>query len=411
MFNPLPVVRAEWRRSRAGSLAVVLLVAVAVAVGVAVSAQERALRDGSGRAADAFDLVVGAPGSETQLVLSTVYLQPASLDLVPGAVLAELTAHESVALAAPLAFGDSWRGHPVVGTIPAFLDHLAPLAEGRAFGSVWEAVVGHDVALTPGDDFTPAHGAVAIAGEDHRHEGVSYAVVGRLAPLGTPWDAAILVPVEAVWLVHALPPGHPTVDADGAPIDESALPLGPPWDADSLPGVPAIVVEPASFAAAYALRSRYRAAETMAVFPGEVLVQLYALLGDVRDVLATVSLLTQALVVAAILLAVLATLAARRRLVGVLRALGAAPLYVFAAVWLNVSLLIATGAALGLGLGWAAAYALSTVFSDRTGVALPVALGLPELGLAAGLGAVGLILATIPAALLYRQPIAAALRS
>jgi putative ABC transport system permease protein len=44
MLNPLPVVLADIRRSRAGFLAVVGLIAVAVALGVAVSAQERALR-------------------------------------------------------------------------------------------------------------------------------------------------------------------------------------------------------------------------------------------------------------------------------------------------------------------------------------------------------------------------------
>jgi len=78
-MNPLPVVLADLRRSRAGALAVASLIAVAVALGVAVSSQERALRAGSARAADPFDLLIGARGSATQLVLTTVYLQPALL--------------------------------------------------------------------------------------------------------------------------------------------------------------------------------------------------------------------------------------------------------------------------------------------------------------------------------------------
>ena len=45
----------------------------------------------------------------------------------------------------------------------------------------------------------------------------------------------------------------------------------------SLPACPAIVVEPASFAAAYQLRQQYRTRDgTTAVFPAEVLVQLYS---------------------------------------------------------------------------------------------------------------------------------------
>ncbi len=52
--------------------------------------RRRALRIGSARAAGPFDLVIGAPGSETQLVLSSMFLQAAPLSLMPGSVLAAL---------------------------------------------------------------------------------------------------------------------------------------------------------------------------------------------------------------------------------------------------------------------------------------------------------------------------------
>ena len=83
-MNPLPLVLAELRHNRAAVLAVAVLIALAVSLGVAVSAQERALRKSSAAAAEPFDIVVGMPGSQTQLVLTTVYLQPAALELVPG---------------------------------------------------------------------------------------------------------------------------------------------------------------------------------------------------------------------------------------------------------------------------------------------------------------------------------------
>lgn len=84
------------RRLWAGSLVVVLLVALATALGVCVVLQERALRLGSARAADKFDLVIGAGGSETQLVLSSVFLQPSPLPLMPGEVLGKLAADPRV---------------------------------------------------------------------------------------------------------------------------------------------------------------------------------------------------------------------------------------------------------------------------------------------------------------------------
>jgi len=64
MINPFPVVSADFRKSLPGILAVIVLIAFAVALGVAVSTQERALRKGSASAADPFDLIVGAPGSQ-----------------------------------------------------------------------------------------------------------------------------------------------------------------------------------------------------------------------------------------------------------------------------------------------------------------------------------------------------------
>jgi putative ABC transport system permease protein len=419
MMNPWPIVAADLRRSKAGALAVVLLVAVAVALGVAVSAQERALRQGSARAADAFDLVIGAPGSETQLVLSTVYLQPAAITLIDGRHLDELARNPDVAWAAPLGFGDNYVGHPIVGTVADFVTQGGRLApnEGRLFQRIDEVVIGANVGLAVGDTFVPVHGQVAT-GEDEEHGAFPYTVVGRMPRQGNPWDRAIMATIEAVWWVHSLPLGHALDEASVWPAghgdepDLGAIPVGPPWDAAELPGVPAIVVKPASFAAAYQLRQQYRSNEaTMAVFPAEVLVQLYRILGDVRDLLAVISVLTQVLVIAAVLLAVLATLAARRRLLAVLRALGASRGFVFATVWLGVVLMLTVGAMLGLGLGYAGAFVLARVVEARTSIALPVTLTPQELVLVAAIVVIALGLAAIPAALGYRSSVATALRA
>ena len=93
----LRFIAADLRRHWIGVAAVALLIALATALGVAVTLSERALRLGSAQAADAFDLVIGAPGSETQLVLSSVFLQAAPLSLMPGDVLSGLIRDKRVA--------------------------------------------------------------------------------------------------------------------------------------------------------------------------------------------------------------------------------------------------------------------------------------------------------------------------
>jgi putative ABC transport system permease protein len=420
-MNPLPLVLGEIRNGLGSFLAVTLLIALAVALGVAVSAQERALRRGSAAAAAPFDLVVGAPGSPTQLVLTTVYLQPAALELVPGSVLRRLQDDPGIAYAAPIAFGDFYRGSPIVGTTVDFLTAggTRKLAAGSAFARVHEAVVGAAVALTPGDSFEPVHGvAEEPGGDEHVHHGSHYVVTGRMPRLGTAWDHAILVPIEAMWRVHALPSGHaeaspPGADHDGEDHDEdaadAAIRIGPPWGGP-VPGTPAILVKPKTVADAYRLRAAYRGGGTTALFPAEVLVQLYATLGDARDVLAGIAVATQALVVAAVLLAVLAVLGARRQQVAVLRALGASRLFVFACVWLNVMAMIVAGAVLGLLLGWLGAVLLAHLLELRTGLAVAISLGTDELAMVGALPALGCLLAALPGIVGNREPVADGLR-
>jgi putative ABC transport system permease protein len=401
VINPLPVVRAELRRARLATAAAVALIAVAVALGVAVTAQERAVRQGSARAADPFDVVVGARGSATQLVLGTVYLRPEPLELLPGETLQRVQDERGVAWAAPLAFGDSHAGAPIVGTTSAFVERggAPALAAGRVFTGPGEAVVGADVALAVGAQLTPAHGEVG-GSSDGLHGGVEYRVVGVLARQDTPWDRAILVPIESVWRLHARPSGH-------APGDTR---VGPPWEKGPS-GASAIVVKAASIADAYRLRARFRTGETMAVFPAEVLVELHATLGDARDLLAVVALLTQGLVVAAVMLAVLATQVQRRRLFGVLRALGASRTYVVAVSWLHVSLILAAGGLLGALLGWQGAVTVSSVVHARTGLRVVPVLAGPEIRLVAWLVLGGAVAAILPAWQAQRRPVVSLLRS
>jgi putative ABC transport system permease protein len=405
--NPLPFLLGELKRARLAATVLVMVVAVTVALGIVVTLAERGLRVGSARAADPFDLVVGAKGSATQLVLTTVYLKPALLDLVPGSVLARLQADPGVAFAAPLALGDSYRGALIIGTSTDFVTDggRRPLADGRPFRTMNEVVVGADVPLRLGDTFSPAHGMAAAGqhlddADEHAHAGLTYVVVGRRPRAGSPWDRAILAPVEAVWGAHSLPTGH---------LPPSTA-IGPPWSPQDLPGVTAIVARPRSVADAYRLRARYRGADSMAVFPAEVLVELYATLGDIRDILTLLASATRILVLASVALAVFAAVEGRRRSLAVLRALGASRSYVFASVWLGMTALVAAGGILGLTLGLAGAAALARLLLQRTGLVLPVSLSAAELGVLVPIIGGGALAALVPASLGYRQSVGAGLR-
>lgn len=412
---------ADLRRFSGGALAVVILIALSVALSVAVTLQERAVRLGSARAAEKFDLLVGAPGSETQLALSSVFLQPAPLPLVSGQVLARLADDPRVVMAAPIGFGDSSFGHPIVGTTTALVATLSPaLAEGAIFARLGEAVVGADVPLSTGAEVKPMHGSVETGGETHTE--VVYRVTGRMAPTGTAWDRAILVPIRAVWNLHGMVGEHEEdhehhdadehgeehehehghVDAD-APLDEH-------FDAET-PGIPAILVKPKTIADAYRLRQEYRSETTLAVFPAEVLTRLYGTLGDARSLLMAIALATQGIVIAAILLVAIMHIGSRRRQIGALRALGAPMRSVVAIAWGELFLLFIVGIALGCGMGLAVAELVSARMTAATAVRLPVEFAREDWRLAAGFIVAAALVSLVPAIAALRLSPAAALRS
>jgi len=415
-MNPLPIVWASLRRNGFTSVLFVVVVALAVAFGIAISAQERALRSGSARAADKFDLIVAAPGSLNDVLLSTVYLNPSAAELLDPAVSASLLAEPAAEFVAPIGFGDSIDGAPLVGTIAPFVEHLAGgLGEGRMFAQINEAVVGALALAEVGDELEVHHGteaggldadaaadALEAEDHDHDHEGDHHGitVVGRMLPTGTPWDRAIVVPIEYDWVAHGLGTGH--MDGDTR--------IGPPFEARPLPGIPAMVVKPRDVAAAYGLRGQYRAEQSTAFFPAEVLVDLYAVLGDVTAIMSGLTLASQGLVMAAILAGIVAILDLQRQRFAVLRALGASPGFIFATVWAYVTALMVSGALIGLVLGWAAAALMSAAIAQSTGIAMQAAVGWRELGLTGVVILLGVILATIPALLIYRRPVIDGLR-
>ncbi|CZT36867.1 ABC transporter permease [Rhizobium sp. 9140] len=415
---------ADIRRHKGGTIAILLLIAFAVALAVSVTLQERALRLGSARAANAFDLVIGAAGSETQLVLSSVFLQAAPLPLMEGAALQRLAADPRVAFAAPIGFGDSFAGYPLVGTSTALVVHLSPqLQEGVGFRQEGDAVIGSAVDLSMGAVIKPMHGTAEEGG--HTHTGLAYAVVGRMKPTGTPWDRAILVPIQAVWELHGMghdeaehskasheEAGHAGAGYAGGEHEHSAdatAPIDEDW-AEHSAGVPAVLVKPKTIADAYKLRQEYRSGTTLAVFPGEVLTRLYATLGDAKILLMAVAIGTQVLIAAALLLVTIMHVGQRRRQIGALRAFGASRTVVFRIVWLQLFAISLAGILLGFGLGYLVSDVIGGIVSRQNGFTMPVAFARGDLVFAASVTAFAAVLAVVPAVLAYRQSPAAALK-
>ncbi len=395
MMNPFPLLMADLRRSFFGSLGILVLLAFAFSATIAVSLFERGFRNAGAEVAQDTDLVVGAPGNGTSLVLNSVFLLGTEvLPLMPMSVFDKLQGDPRVAAASPLVFSDHYQDAPIVGVGPAF-PRLKPslhLAAGRWPQAPFEVTVGSGVGLVLGQRIVGAHGVTARRGvPEELHEAHPYVVVGVLARSDTPWDRSLVTPYQSLWLLHGIAaapaPGSPQIDAD---------------ETDLRAQVSAVLVKPANFAAAYALKADYAKNGTQSAFPGEVLAQLFGVLADVRTALTILSTIFQALVFAAVLITLIASLPQRTRWLGLLRGLGASRGYVFLALWLQSALIFVVAGLAGLGLGWLGAQALGTWLGGRLAMTIPITWEPGDLAVVAVFWLLGLLGALVPAALGFR---------
>jgi putative ABC transport system permease protein len=153
---------------------------------------------------DGVDMVIAAPGSPLQVILSSVYHIDAPTGNISYQEVKPWMEHPFVETAIPLAFGDNYRGFKIVGTTPAYADKYdAKLAKGKMYATDFEVVIGSAIAeklsMGLGDTFFGTHGD---AEEGHVHEEFAYKIVGILAPTAKVIDNLILCSVESVWAVH-----------------------------------------------------------------------------------------------------------------------------------------------------------------------------------------------------------------
>lgn len=195
--------RNIWFKPLNTILSIILLTASVAIISLLILLQEQFENQFSSNM-DGVDMVIAAPGSPLQVILSSVYHIDAPTGNISYQEVKPWMEHPFVETAIPLAFGDNYRGFKIVGTTPAYVDKYdAKLAQGKMYTADFEVVIGSALAeklsMGLGDTFFGTHGDAA---EGHVHEEFAYKVVGILAPTAKVIDNLILCSVESVWAVH-----------------------------------------------------------------------------------------------------------------------------------------------------------------------------------------------------------------
>ncbi|MFN0136816.1 MAG: ABC transporter permease [Phycisphaerae bacterium] len=395
----LLLVRRSLRQHLFSTLITVLSTALASGLVMAVFSIQKQTLDAFTGGQAGFDAVLGARGSQLQLVLNSVFHLETSPGNIPWALYEEVRKRPYVELAVPYAVGDNYYGYRIVGTTEQMFTKFE-YQEGRKFeiqppGKLFdvtrrEAVVGSFVAqkmgLTIGAIINPYHGLTFDPSTKHSEE---YVIVGIMKPTNSPADRVIWIPIEGIFRME----GH-VLRGTGktfVPQDGQAIP-------DEHKEVSTVMLKLKSPQAGLMLDSEVNKQGKIATLAwpiGLVMLDLFNKMGWVNRILELVAYLVVVVAAGSILASIYNTINERRREFAILRALGARKSTVFSAIVLEAATIAAIGSAAGFAVYFAIISAATAVIRSQTGVVLdqfmyhPVLwaapLGMILLGAAAGM--------------------------
>ncbi len=326
-----------------------------------------------------FDAVLGARGSQLQLVLNTVFHLETSPGNIPWSEYTAIKNNENVELAIPYAVGDNYKGYRLVGTTPELFDKFE-YTKGKTFefqksGKVFnpylrEAVVGSYVAqktgLKKGSTFNAYHGLYFNKNDRHRKK---YEVTGVLKPTNSPSDRVIWVPINQFYMTE----GH--VLRGGGKEYEAYVHHDPRDIPDVHKEVSAVMLKLKNPASGFKLASsinREGKASTLAWPIGAVLAGLFEKIGWVTKILTLVAYIVIAVAAGSILASIYNTMNERRREFAILRVLGAKRGTVFSSVVIEAVTISFIGTIIGFVFYFILISLASFIIRKQTGVVLDI---------------------------------------
>lgn len=403
---------SAWNRKGTLSL-VVFSIALSTTLLLGMERVRTQVRDNFTQAVSGTDLVVGARGSELQLLLYAVFHMGKASNNMGWESAQRIAERSDVAWTIPLSLGDSHKGFAVVATTTDFFTRYQyrrhaslQFAQGQQFDGIFDVVLGAEVAAKQGyklgDRVLLSHGT-----GDTRlslHADKPFAVCGILAPTGTPVDRGLYISLAAMEAIHIdWQGGAPIAGFHVRPDQVSKFNLTPK-------SVTAVLVGLKNRARVFAAQREINAdpqEALMGVMPGVALDQLWSLLRTGESALRVLSWLVTVAGLAGLVATILAGLGQRRRELAVLRAAGASPWDILTLLSLESLLLVLAGALAGTVLTATLLAVFSPVLTHSLGLSLslswPTAQEWQLLGAITG---AGFLAGLIPAWRAYRISLA-----
>lgn len=410
-FGLMTLVWRSMRQHALSSTITILSVGLATGLTMAVFAINRQTYDAFTGGEAGFDAVLGARGSQLQLVLNTVFHLETSPGNIPWTMYEEIARNPRVELAIPYAVGDNYKGYRLVGTTPDMFTKFR-YRSGRGFevepggrffqADKREALVGQYVAgklgVKVGDLISPYHGLQYAENQAHKDQ---YTVVGILKQTNSPSDRVVWIPIEGVYRMS----GH---------VLRGAGQIYRPTEGEEIPDedkeVSAVMLKFKNPAVGFILDAqinRQGKVATLAWPIGRVMAELFDRIGWVSRILTMVAYLVVLVAAGSILASIYNTMNERRREFAILRALGARRTTVFSAIVLEAASIAALGVLTGFVVYGGILAGAIIIVRQQTGVVLDAMRPDPALWLVpVGMIALGALAGLAPAFKAYRTDVA-----
>ena len=417
----------------------IVSIALSVALLVGIENVRVGMRESFSNTISRTDLIVGARGGTTQLLLSSVFGIGAPSQNVSWATYRHFAEHPAVAWTIPYSLGDSHRGYRVIGTDSSFYEHYrfrgdsrVELAGGTVPIGARDVVVGAEVArelsYDVGDAIVVTHGMGATGIMDH--DAQPFRVTGVLRETFTPIDRAVYVTLQGIGAVHegwesgapsfgGPPPGMPSFGGTetGEPVTGVAPPQPDRAAAAHAEDEEHEVTQITSFFVGARSRvdgltlqreiNTYEPEAIMAVLPGFTLAEMWRTVGYAEDGLKVITLFVVLVGLLGMLVSIYTSLNARRREMAILRAVGAGPRKIVLLLVLEAGLLAVAGAVLGVLLVYLLLFTFQGPVEQQFGLHIPIRpLGTLEYVYVGAVVAAGFLIGVVAAVKAYRNTLA-----
>jgi putative ABC transport system permease protein len=315
-----------------------LLISISVLLGVEHIRQQA--KESFSRTVSGVDLIVGAPSGQLNLLLYSVFRMGSPTNSINFKSFQVLQNNQQVEWAIPISLGDSHHGFRVIGTTQDYFTHFRygkkqPLefVQGQAFSSLFEVVIGIDVAkehnYQVGDEIVVAHGVGSVSFK--HHDDTPFVVSGILKPTGTPVDKSLHVTLEGIEAIHLSPAKLRQLINDVDAVDLSPN------------NVTAVMLGLKSKFATFTLQrniNSYADDRLMAILPGVAMSELWSMMANFENLLRVISILVLFASLFGLSTMLLASMDQRKSEIAVLRVLGAGPSVIFSLVLIEALILV-----------------------------------------------------------------------